>query len=117
MTDQPRPPAIGELLPTKDILDEQQAGRAAYRAGQPVTTCPHAYGPDDETPEQAEQRKARRLMWVRGFTQAQHDEKRSLRSLTRLMHVAVCLEVPEGLQDPDERAGGAEFAGVDAVGH
>lgn len=71
----PRPPAVSELLDTKTILDEQAAGRAAYRAGHSVTTCPHTHGPDDEEPDETQRRKVRRLMWVRGYSHAQHEHQ------------------------------------------
>ncbi|MFD1044141.1 Rmf/CrpP family protein [Kibdelosporangium lantanae] len=56
----PQPPKAVDLLGPQEVLQIQDQGLKAYRANQPVTTCPwaNAQAPNDQ---------ARRKMWVAGF--------------------------------------------------
>jgi hypothetical protein len=62
---------IRQLLTPKQILDAQEAGRAAYNAGESFRSCPHVVSAD-AVPADIDRVRALQLMWVRGYADEQN---------------------------------------------
>lgn len=68
------PTRIRQLLTPKQILDTQEAGRAAYNAGEPFRSCPHVVTADAVS-DQIDRVRALQLMWIRGYADEQNHRR------------------------------------------
>jgi hypothetical protein len=63
MTRRPEPITASAPEPSTEQTDAYDAGRAAYTAGEPSTTCPH------------DPRSELGVLWLRGFVLARRDDR------------------------------------------